>query len=133
MGVWRDRDKARAYARKYYREHRKDLAHRVRTYARSHQKLMRKRAHTWMLKRYELWLVWFTEQGYHTCSKCGFSGPFCALDFHHVRGPISLRIGKFISGHVPSATNIKIVQKELRKCILLCANCHRIQHLGKRR
>lgn len=58
------------------------------------------------------------------CSKCGNSYPDSVYDFHHIdpsrkEETLSylLRCGKW--------ENIK---KELKKCILVCANCHRIIH-----
>ena len=59
------------------------------------------------------------------CSKCGFEGRPIQFDCHHVRG-----IKKFtISRLTQKATNSKTVfLKELAKCNLLCANCHRLEH-----
>ena len=59
------------------------------------------------------------------CSKCGFEGRPIQFDCHHVRG-----IKKFtISRLAQKATNSKTVfLKELAKCNLLCANCHRLEH-----
>ncbi len=57
------------------------------------------------------------------CSKCGYDKSFCALDFHHNRGQkegtVSLLIKSFSK---------QKALKEIEKCILLCANCHRELH-----
>lgn len=57
------------------------------------------------------------------CSKCGYNKNYAALDFHHLRDkefPLDSRnIG---NRSLPS------LLKELDKCILLCANCHREEH-----
>jgi hypothetical protein len=57
------------------------------------------------------------------CSKCGFSHP-AALDFHHEDpdkkdGTINRIIsnGQFAKAY-----------EEIKKCVVLCANCHRIYH-----
>ncbi len=58
------------------------------------------------------------------CSICGYNKCLDALDFHHQKDK---------EGHI--ATFIKNesrqkVLKEVKKCILLCANCHREVHHG---
>lgn len=56
------------------------------------------------------------------CQDCGFAGDLAAFEFHHAGK------GKdFIMG---SAANKSwdVIRKELRKCILLCSNCHRARH-----
>ena len=59
------------------------------------------------------------------CAKCGKAYPLCVFDFHHVDGK-DVRPAKIIS-----QGNIKAIASELSKCILLCANCHRIEHHGE--
>ena len=59
------------------------------------------------------------------CCKCGYDKSTYALDFHH-KNPeekdysISLKMNKGV--------NIDILKEEAKKCILLCANCHRELH-----
>ena len=61
------------------------------------------------------------------CSKCGYSRCQEALDFHHVNPK-----GKEFT--VSSFFNLswKRIQKEVEKCVLLCANCHREEHAKRR-
>ena len=59
------------------------------------------------------------------CSKCGYNEHPCALDFHHVdesdkEFPLNLAQRK--------RYGMARVKKEVAKCIVLCANCHRIHH-----
>jgi hypothetical protein len=57
-----------------------------------------------------------------SCSHCGFSHP-AAIDFHHVdrtdRRPVNA---------LAANNAYKQVYEEIKKCIPLCANCHRIHH-----
>jgi len=58
-----------------------------------------------------------------SCAQCGFSHP-AALDFHHENpdekeGNINRIIA---NGQFAKAS------EEIKKCIVLCANCHRIHH-----
>ena len=57
------------------------------------------------------------------CQRCGYDKTFAALDFHHV-GEKKFMIGKYFS-YACSEENKKIVNEELEKCVILCANCHR--------
>ncbi len=54
------------------------------------------------------------------CEKCG-EDRFYVLDFHHVTGKI-----KSISQM--NAHSINSIKKEMRKCKVLCSNCHREEH-----
>ncbi len=60
------------------------------------------------------------------CERCGWSGNQAALQFHHKQSK-----GKdFEIGNVANKSwdSIKI---EIQKCMLLCANCHMIEHSTK--
>jgi predicted HNH restriction endonuclease len=57
---------------------------------------------------------------------CGYGHCPEALDFHH-RDPKQKSFGLSVRGLTRSWEKI---QKELDKCILVCANCHREIHAG---
>lgn len=62
------------------------------------------------------------------CAKCGFSNPV-ALQFHH-RDP-SNKV--FSIGNIANRYYSKeAIAKEMKKCDVLCANCHLIWHHEKR-
>ena len=56
------------------------------------------------------------------CSKCGYNKCITALEFHHSDPTVK----EFNLSKNLRAT--EIVLKELQKCILVCANCHREIH-----
>lgn len=58
------------------------------------------------------------------CSSCGWHGNQAALQFHHLKGK------DFTIGNVANKSWDSI-KKEISKCILLCANCHAIEHSSK--
>jgi hypothetical protein len=61
-----------------------------------------------------------------SCIQCGFSHP-AAIDFHHrERGE-----KEFDPSHMRNLTNKKRFLKEIEKCDVLCANCHRILHYNE--
>lgn len=63
---------------------------------------------------------------YHQCSKCGEGRAVC-LDLHHI-DPITK---KFTLSDA-YARSIKSIDAEMAKCIVVCANCHRLIHAGQR-
>lgn len=62
-----------------------------------------------------------------SCIKCGFNHP-AALDFHHiVKHPDNKKIFSLLSQGARTQ-----LWEELKKCVVLCANCHRIHHHDER-
>ena len=57
------------------------------------------------------------------CTHCGYDRCFDALEFHHVDGRKDFSISQ--DGLTRSWAR---VENELKKCILICANCHREEH-----
>lgn len=61
------------------------------------------------------------------CSNCSETDIAC-LDFHHLNDSSkSFNISK----STQLGTSIKVLKEELRKCIVLCSNCHRKLHYYK--
>jgi len=56
------------------------------------------------------------------CVKCGYSNCISALDFHHENDKEEM-----LSRLIKDSSKQKVL-KEAKKCILLCANCHRELH-----
>ncbi len=66
------------------------------------------------------------EQKGGACSQCGYKKCIEALEFHHLdkaRKEFGLSQGGL-------TRSWERVQKEIAKCILVCANCHREVHAG---
>ncbi len=60
------------------------------------------------------------------CKRCGWQGNQAALQFHH----LDSKEKDFTIGNVANKSWDSI-KKEMQKCILLCANCHAIEHSTK--
>ena len=60
----------------------------------------------------------------HPCVDCGETNPI-VLDFDH-RNPAEKH--RTISQIIAHALGFLILQKEIAKCDVRCANCHRIRH-----
>lgn len=61
------------------------------------------------------------------CVKCGYNEHHVCLDFHHLDSEDK---DDNVARLVNSASSIKRIDKEIAKCIILCANCHRLEHYG---
>lgn len=57
----------------------------------------------------------------HPCVDCG-EHDFVVLDFDHVRGEKVKAISKMVSS---AGYSLETIQKEIDKCDVRCANCHR--------
>ena len=61
-----------------------------------------------------------------SCKICGYNKSNCAKHFHH--------LDKTNKREVSSMTqySLKEVKKEIKKCVLVCANCHAELHEKER-
>jgi hypothetical protein len=60
------------------------------------------------------------------CADCGWQGNQAAFQFHHINhGKKEFNIGNVAN------KKWEFIKKELKKCVLLCANCHSIRHSSK--
>ena len=73
-------------------------------------------------KRAKEWLINYKKN--LVCERCGFDNWRC-LDFHHKKREEKKGC---ITKLINDGRAIKSVQQEIRKCEVLCANCHRIEH-----
>lgn len=59
------------------------------------------------------------------CRVCGYRSHAIALDFHHINPTQKIRT---VASMIRRSSGISSIKDEIRKCVLLCANCHRVQH-----
>jgi hypothetical protein len=97
--------KAKEYSRKHYEANQEEVKKRTKD----------KKA---LLKE-----EWYTFKRTLKCTKCGFDH-IAALDFHH-EDPSKKEhnVNRLISNG-----QYRKAYEEIKKCIVLCANCHRIHH-----
>ena len=60
------------------------------------------------------------------CSSCGYSKCTDALHFHHIVNENKKQISKM------SQYGLQTLKQELRKCVVMCANCHAEEHYNER-
>ena len=54
------------------------------------------------------------------CADCDKKYPHYVMDFDHVRGKKSFTVGRILS-----RPNIRALKREIKKCEIVCSNCHR--------
>ena len=63
---------------------------------------------------------------YHKCSECDEGRAVC-LDLHHIHPHLKSFELSTVKTH-----SIGSIDAELNKCVVLCANCHRLRHAEHR-
>jgi hypothetical protein len=100
-----------------------------RAYRKKNRAKLKHENREYYLKRRAKWLEFFEQHCDMSCSKCGYSKSKVALDFHH-RDPSKKKFGITEKAMVSivSEEMKALVLTEIKKCDVLCANCHRILH-----
>ena len=76
-------------------------------------------------RKEETRVAWMAFKSTLSCFWCGFSHAR-ALDFHHIIKKDHNKVHKLAADG-----SMKKAVEEIKKCIVLCANCHRILHGDK--
>lgn len=67
---------------------------------------------------------WMVEIKAAPCSDCGNCFPTCCMDFDHREGTVKkFNVGSMFAHHYSR----ELIETEIEKCELVCANCHRIR------
>lgn len=103
---WRENPENRKKALVYFRNY--NLAH-------TEERAIQNRGY---IEKRKAWL--FEYKKTHPCEECGESHPAC-IDFHH-RNPENKKFAISDNGRGKCLETLK---KEIAKCKVLCANCHR--------
>jgi len=102
---YKDPEKQRQYQTDYYQKNKVKFRKRLR-------------------KRRIITRKWIEEYKKNSaCKECG-ENHVAVLDFHHYKGDKD----RTISDMVKSCFDIEKIKKEIAKCQVLCANCHRKLH-----
>jgi hypothetical protein len=64
------------------------------------------------------------------CMDCGREYPGCCMDFDHRPGTQKLATIGYLVGR---GVNVDALMREIDKCDLVCANCHRIRTRDRKR
>ena len=106
--AYSDPKKQAAAARKHYLANKSKIQARARIYSDAQRNRLR-----------DL-LIQIKKAG--KCADCGFAD-YRAMDFHHLHDKRTE-----IATAVSRSWSLDGLLKEIAKCVMLCANCHRIRH-----
>jgi hypothetical protein len=107
--------------RKYYQLHRKEKL----SYMKEWKSKNKIKVAEYRKKQYQLRMTEVRKLLGNKCSICGYHKCLGVLEFHHKKGKKEMTIGAILK------YSWKKIKKELKKCILICANCHREIHYKK--
>jgi len=95
-----------------------------RSYLKEHYKNNKEKIINRVVKNREKIKKWFIEyKKTLKCERCNFDQP-AALQFHHTNNDKFMNV----SDMSHRGYSIKKIETEIEKCIILCANCHMIEH-----
>jgi hypothetical protein len=119
-------EKVAAHKRTYYKKNGdKERARVLKYYHKAKEKkreIFNQQARERQTKVRELFLRLKQEMG-GRCSKCGYKEEVRILNFHHLNN------GDMKEGNISEMRSEKKIIEEAKKCILLCPNCHALEHL----
>jgi len=73
--------------------------------------------------------LWYADIKSNPCRDCGRTFPVVCMDFDHRDGSVKLyNVGSMVAHHY----NRGLIEEEIAKCDLVCANCHRIRTAERR-
>jgi len=118
--MFKQSEKLRKQKMKYQKSNKGKIAHRKAD--RKYKKTKKSdKGHKKRLDRNKNYIKSYKES--HPCSICGESRITC-LDFHHINDDKYQTLAILGS----SDYSLKAIKEEIKKCIVVCANCHRIIH-----
>lgn len=126
----------RQYNKEYYLKNRKKRLEKQKEYQRKHKKQVREYKKQHYIKNQKKILTRIKERHLEKmdkinqikqengCEECGMKNPIC-LDFHH-KNPKTKRFT--ISFGLNRGFPLKRIMKEIKKCRIICRNCHAVEH-----
>lgn len=115
----KNKDKWALYNQKQYSERRQELIEYQRQYRKDNRQLLTQRQKDSRNKK----LHFLIESKGNKCASCQTTYPPEVYDFHHIDPKLkSFTIGSEMG------KSLRSLLAEAEKCLLLCANCHRIIH-----
>lgn len=130
----KNRDRLRANDRAYYNANREKMRAYNRAYREKNRDALRARydenipqIRAWAAARVERNRDRLRDLKNRPCADCGNRFPPECMDFDHIRGEKRADIAQL--AHYRGA----VLEAELAKCELVCANCHRIRTVARRR
>lgn len=111
-----DKEAARAAARRHYAKHKDRVKAKIKKHKQAYNRTTKK-----VIQDYK---------SNHPCSDCHKQYPHYVMEFDHVpgRGKKTMEVSKCLA----LGWKLERILKEIEKCDVVCANCHRLRTFGKR-
>jgi hypothetical protein len=124
-GYWREyyknhKEQRKLATKKYNERNREKVKANRKKYRENNKEKIRETQYAYRKKVRE-WFIEFKKT--HPCEICGESHPAC-ISFHHIN-PEEKEIDL---AHAYSSYSIKRIKEEIKKCQIVCENCHRKIH-----
>ena len=124
MGTTYSKEYYRKNKDKYYAANKKFLSNRP-DYWKSYYQENKERMKATTKRRSDFRIRYIQRvKSMYGCSRCGYNEHPSALDFHNPGRDDHTRVSSLLSA------SMSRIKDEIRKCVVLCANCHRIEHHG---
>jgi len=105
---YKDKEQQKEFHKQWYQDHKEESKIRRRLNSRKHRIIKKK-----FVRRFII---------FKGCKVCGYKKCSRALDFHHIDPATKVaNVSQIVNQHY----SIKVLKKEIRKCIVLCCRCHR--------
>jgi hypothetical protein len=125
----KEQDRA-AYQRNYYLRNKEKLRKYARKYYLKNKDKMIVQMKGWRKRRVDELLNYVRGLKERTpCADCGGVFHHIAMDFDHLPGKKKLFS---ISTLVMKTVSLERIQREIEKCEIVCANCHRVRTFNRR-
>ncbi len=122
-----DREKKRERARIWYIENLEYARARSKEYQRKHPEIGKASHARYKAKKHRVVDYLIKKYGRIPCMDCDKVWPWCAMDFDHRPGEVKeFGIGVF-SNNKATPERVAQIEKEISKCDLVCASCHRVR------
>jgi len=120
--------------KKYYVDNKQQVKVNRKNYYEQHTCKCKNNGLRWRFRNRLLWNAWLRSLTLDKCSNCGYHKYTGAIDFHHINPKKKkYNIAEMLSSLAFNIPNKEIVFKEIKKCIVLCSNCHRERHGEERK
>jgi hypothetical protein len=100
------------------------LTTKIRVYRRRKCKYCYQKTKKQLQRKYRQWLINYKKR--QKCNICGIAD-HRVLDFHHQKENKEFSLGDILK----NGYGFEIIKREVKKCTVICANCHRILHYQK--
>ena len=130
----KNKERSLLRAKKHYEKNKENISRRQKEYYEENKELMQKRCREEYYRNHDRKIAYqnqrrkklkdfiYNYKEERGCERCGYNEYPEILEFHHNQGNKEFTISQ------RNSYSIKLIEIEIKKCIILCPNCHRVHH-----